>query len=70
MKAKKLPKKNSGTLFQDEQTLSKPGVKLSKQKRFKKPSIYDSMDNEADEELFDESEELFDDELDEDEDQY
>lgn len=43
MKGKKLPKKNSG-MFQDEDALGKPGVKLGKQKRSRKPSIYDEMD--------------------------
>ncbi|WP_026473021.1 hypothetical protein [Alkaliflexus imshenetskii] len=49
MKGKKLPKKNSGVLYQDEDTLRKSGVKLSKQKRSKKPSIYDEMDDVEDE---------------------
>ncbi|GAO31340.1 hypothetical protein [Geofilum rubicundum] len=43
MKGKKLPNKNSG-IFQNEEALSKPGVKLMKQKRSRKPSIYDEMD--------------------------
>ena len=43
MKGKKLPKKNSG-MFQDEESVNKPGVKLNKQRRSKKPSIYDEMD--------------------------
>ncbi len=40
MKGKKLPKKNSG-MYQDEEAIKKPGVKLSKEKRSKKLSIYD-----------------------------
>ncbi len=45
MKEKKLPKKNSGIFTQDEDAIKKPGVKLSKSKRSKKPSIYDEMDD-------------------------
>lgn len=43
MKGKKLPKRNSG-MYEDENSFSKSGVKLSKQRRSKKPSIYDEMD--------------------------
>jgi hypothetical protein len=39
----KLPKRNSG-MYEDENSFSKSGVKLSKQRRSKKPSIYDEMD--------------------------
>jgi len=44
MKGKKLPKKNTG-LFKDEEALSKSGAKLFKQKRSRKPSIYDELDD-------------------------
>jgi hypothetical protein len=74
MKGKKLPKKNSGSIFQDEEALKKSGVKLAKQKRSKKPSIYDELyeaeeydvDDEFDD--LDETDSFDDDEDDEDED--
>ncbi len=43
MKGKKLPKRNSG-MYEDEASFSQSGVKLGKQRRSKKPSIYDEMD--------------------------
>ena len=45
MKEKKLAKKKSGLFMQDEDAIKKPGVKLSKSKKSKKPSIYDEMDD-------------------------
>lgn len=45
MKEKKLPKKETGIFMQDEEAIKKPGVKLSKSKRSRKPSIYDEMDD-------------------------
>jgi len=45
MKEKKLPKKETGIFMQDEEVIKKPGVKLSKSKRSRKPSIYDEMDD-------------------------
>ncbi|HBG86678.1 MAG TPA: hypothetical protein DEG09_01565 [Marinilabiliaceae bacterium] len=60
MKGKKLPKKNSG-MFQDEESVNKPGVKLNKQRRSKKPSIYDEMD-ELDDDDYDDNYDIDDDE--------
>lgn len=48
MKEKRLPKKNSGLFMQDEDSIKKPGVKLNKSKRSRKPSIYDEMDDDLD----------------------
>ena len=72
MKAKKLPNKNSG-MFQNEEALSKAGVKLVKQKRSQKPSIYDETDeyDNFDYRSDDDVENLHDDDtIDEDEDYY
>jgi len=48
MKSKKLPKKTMSNFASNDEEAKKNGVKLSKQKRSKKPSIYDD-DDEFDE---------------------
>ena len=50
MKSKKLPNKIASNFASNDEEAKKNGVKLSKQKRSKKPSIYDDMDDEFDEE--------------------
>ncbi|ASB50249.1 hypothetical protein [Alkalitalea saponilacus] len=59
MKTKRLPTRNSGGMFQDEESLKRPGVKLGKQKRSKKPSIYDEVDEFDDYNLDDDLEDDF-----------
>ena len=44
MKSKKLPKKSIGDFTAQDEAAKRPGVKLVKQKRAKKPSIYDELD--------------------------
>jgi hypothetical protein len=51
MKSKKLPKKNIGDFVSKDEAAKKPGVKLVSQKRSKKPSIYDEMDDFYDNEM-------------------
>ncbi len=74
MKEKKLPKRNSGSMFQDEEPLKKPGVKLSKEKRSRKPSIYDDLDefDDFDDYKLDDDfdDDFYDDSIDDDEDLY
>ena len=48
MKSKKLPKKNVSDFASKDEEANKSGAKLSKQKRSKKPSIYDDADGEFD----------------------
>lgn len=72
MKSKKLPKKNIGDFVSQDEAAKRPGVKLVKQKRSKKPSIYDEMDDFYDDELENEDEEFLDEiqDLDDDDDLY
>ncbi len=77
MKSKKLPKKNTGNLASQDDGPIRPGVKLAKEKRSKKPSIYDERDDfetynmyGEDDDYQDETDEAFDEDLDEDEDRY
>ena len=45
MKSKKLPNKNVSDFASKDEEAKKNGAKLSKQKRSKKPSIYDDADD-------------------------
>ena len=48
MKSKNLPKNNVSDFASNDDEVKKGGAKLSKSKRSKKPSIYDDMDREFD----------------------
>jgi hypothetical protein len=74
MKAKKLPNKKIGDFVSQDEAAKRQGVKLVKQKRSKKPSIYDEMDDLEEQELELESEDYDDlddfQDMDDEDDQY
>ncbi len=70
MKSKKLPKKNIGDFVSMDEGAKKSGVKLVKQKRSKKPSIYDELDEMDDYEMNDDFDRYRDEDLDDEDDLY
>lgn len=70
MKSKKLPKKIIGDFVSLDEGAKKSGVKLVKQKRSKKPSIYDELDEMDDYEMNDDFDRYRDEDLDDEDDLY
>jgi len=70
MKSKKLPKKSIGDFVSMDEGAKKSGVKLVKQKRSKKPSIYDELDEMDDDEMNDDFDRYRDEDLDDEDDLY